>query len=841
MSTGFAPGGVPALGSFFAFPDRPDGLILFGKAMTPRQWCDRFRGGIWKAGQRDPMVPLALAALGGIVAADRLLDRVPPALGLGMALAGLAWGCGRGSRAGSVIPAVFSVYLFAHAVTLWAVDQFPFAPNLRRQETVRVEALGWVTEAPPVGEGPGVDRSLRCTIRFTEFAAAGHRWHCDQRLPVRIARPGGPIRYGDRLVLTGQLRPLEPPAVPGAFDPRAFYFRKLGALGELAVGPGDRVEVLARDEGNPLIAWANRSHAFLSGAITRGLADRPDEAAVIRAMVLGAREDTPEHIEEAYQLSGAMHVFSVSGLHVAIFGSVIWWLLRSLRVPRRAAVGLLIPTILFYATVTGLPASAVRAALMGSAVLLSPLVERPSRLPNSLGLAALVILAADTQQLFQAGFQLSFAVLAAMILAAGPVQSLLRRPWSLDPFLPRRLVPRWRLGADRAVDWLSKSLGVSIAAWAGSALLIAHHFHIITPVAVVANVFMVPASFLVLATAIASLLLTLVGGGALAGGVINPLNGWLAHGLTRLAVFFAGVPSGSVHVAAGSPLPDVPESGVRLVVWEPNAGGLSQLLSARRGGGAAVHWLIDPGDPGGFLRAGQPLLRQAGINRLQCLVLTHGDFDHLGAAPGLIGRYAPAAVLDTPFDSRSSAYPDILATLARTETRHLRLARGDRIPIDAGTDVTVLFPPREGEAAGLADDRCLVLRCRHGDWRILLTADSGFSTEKWLLEREAGALKADVWVKGWHASDSSGLTEFLDRVDPAVVITTHREFPETQRVTPAWREALEARGIALYTVTEDGAVMLEADRSRLDVRSQTGRRGPTLPGRPGPGAAQKSR
>lgn len=804
------------MGPFFPFHSTPFSADDPGQVKWLLHNLDRFRSWVALAAGRDPLLPVALAAGIGIAVADRLPLWVPlaaPAILAGICFALALW---KPRRPVSLWLGAASVYALAQSVTLWSAGQFPFSPNLRNGDTIRVSAKGLVIEEP-AAPGAGGTRNGRCVVRFTEMSVAGHTWHCDQRLPVRLSNPNETPRYGDIIATTGLLRPFPPPASPGAFDPKAFFFRTLGAAGEFAIGPGDRIEIVERGRGNPVVAWAVRSKGMIERMITRGLEERPEDAAVIKAMVLGSREDTPEHIEEAYRLSGAMHVFSVSGLHVAIFASVIWAILRTCRVPRRIGVLILIPTILFYATVTGLPASAVRAGVMGAVVLFAYLVERRPRLLNSLGFSWLLILAFDPQQLFLPGFQLSFAVLTSMALFAESLKSLLYQPWQIDPFLPRRLVPRWRRGVDRSVDWLTNSLGVSIAAFAGSALLIVHHFQITTPIAVLANVVMVPAAFLVLAVAIGSLLISLVGGGWLAGAIVNPLNGWLARGVTGMAVFFADAPGGFVHVSTNPLSRSLPESGARMVIYEPNITGFSQLFSTRSADGREVHWLIDPGDPVGFTSAGQPLLRHAGVNRLQALVLTHGDFDHLGAAPTLIDRFRPAAVIDSLFDSRSSTYPKILESLDRSGSRHLRVGRGDRIPIGADTDLSILYPPRGDEPASLADDRCLVLLIRHGDWRILLTSDSGFPTEKWLLDRESRGLEADVWIKGWHASDASGLTEFLDQVRPAAVIATNHEFPARQQITEAWRTEVASRGAELFDLGETGAVSLDIAPDRLRV------------------------
>ncbi|MCB1093036.1 MAG: ComEC/Rec2 family competence protein, partial [Verrucomicrobiae bacterium] len=378
------------------------------------------RSRIWAeltgAAGRDPLLWVALAAGIGIVAEDYLPVSVPLVVPVVMAVVGLGLAVRRPGWRGMFLVGAAGVFAFAHGVALWSVGQFPFSPNLRQGDSIRVMAEGIVVDEPAAPGTGGGSRSGRCTIRFSQMTVAGHTWKCDQRLPVRLMNPNASLHYGDRIRTTGLLRPFPPPVSPGAFDPKAFFFRTLGATGEFVVGPGDRIDRLASGEGHRLIDWALRSRHAIELAITKGLMDQPDEAAVIKAMVLGSREDTPEHIEEAYRLSGAMHVFAVSGLHVGIFGGILWAILRLLRVPRRFAVLVLIPAVLFYATVTGLRPSAVRAAIMFAIVMSGFLFARRPRLLNSLGLAALVILAYDTQQLFLPGFQLSFAVLTSIAL-----------------------------------------------------------------------------------------------------------------------------------------------------------------------------------------------------------------------------------------------------------------------------------------------------------------------------------------------------------------------------------------------------------------------------------------
>lgn len=780
---------------------------------------------------RDPLVPLALAAGIGIQVADRTEGLLPLGVFLGIAVMALALACARPRFPGLLALGTASIFALGQAVALWQIGQFPFSPNLANGDALRLEAEGLVIREP-AAPGAGNTRSGRCVIRFTAMKVGGITFHCDQALPVRLVSPNERLRYGDRIRSTGLLLPFSPPRSPGAFDPARFFRRSLGASGEMVIGSGDRIQILERDAGNPFIATAIRSRHAIERHLTRGLEDQPDTAAVIKAMALGSREDTPEHIEEQFRLSGAMHVFAVSGLHVGIFLGFLWGLLRWLRVPRRYAVFILVPAILFYATITGLRPSAVRAAIMGSVVLLGFVAERKPRLLNSLAFAALLILALDTQQLFRPGFQLSFAVLTAIALLYEPFHASFSRLWKIDPFLPSRLVPRWRLWLGRGGDKAAQLLALSLAAWLGSVILVIYHFQILTPVAVIANLVMVPFATFVLALSGTSLLVSLLGGSSLAAQFLNPGIGYLVKGGTLAAGFFASLPGGYLHVSPSTWL-DRPASSepttCRITLTEPTITGLSQLWSFYRPDHRQAHWLIDPGDPVGFANAGQPMLRHHAVNRLQTLVLSHGDFDHVGAAPTVIERFPLGAVITGDFEGRSPSIPHILDSIARTAVPHLKVARGDRIPIDPHTELTILYPPREEVPPSTADDRCLVMLLRHHEWRLLYTADSGFLTEKWLLENETRGLKADLWIKAWRAGDLSGLAEFLDRVDPAALITTNHDFPSSERISGPFRNQLEARGVTLFDLTTDGAVELKLSPSTLRAELASPRNdGPSL-------------
>src|SRR5438046_1457677 len=326
----------------------------------------------------------------------------------------------------------------------------------------------------------------------------------------------------------------------------------------------------------------------MQNALCRGLDDAPEVKSFISGSVLDIRHETPEDIEEPFQQAGTSHLVAVAGLHVGIVAPVLWVLAAIARLSRKRAAAFIIPSLFFYAAVTGLHIPALRAALMASILVGSYFFERRVFLPNSLGAAAFSILCWNTNELFSTGFQLSFAVVGAIVLFADPFFRLLQRRAAPDPFLPQSLVRGPRRWMHSSYEWFCGGASVSLAAWIGSLPLILWYFHLVTPISLLANLVVVPIAFFVLAVALLSLITT-------------QLLPWFAVVFTNANWTLATLVIGIVNLLVKSP-------GGHFYVGEPDCGG---RISAKGrvldcGAGAAVHvgvnghdWLIECGSERG--------------------------------------------------------------------------------------------------------------------------------------------------------------------------------------------------------------------------------------------------
>src|SRR5213596_2810803 len=192
--------------------------------------------------------------------------------------------------------------------------------------------------------------------------------------------------------------------------------------------------------GNPIMRLAQKSRTGMQNALCRGLENAPEVRNFLSGIVLGLRHQSPEDIEEPFQQTGTLHLFAVAGLHVGIVAALLWMLATVARLSRKWATAIIIPLLFFYAAVTGLHVSSVRAAVMTSILFGGFFFERKVFVTNSLAAAAFFLLCWDTNEFFSTGFQLSFAVVGGIILLADPLSGQLRLIGAPDPFLPRRLV-----------------------------------------------------------------------------------------------------------------------------------------------------------------------------------------------------------------------------------------------------------------------------------------------------------------------------------------------------------------------------------------------------------------
>lgn len=694
----------------------------------------------------NPLMVLALAAVAGILTTELAgsLGRLEWHVGGCSVLLLLLVAAARG-RAWLLVPACALVFAFVHETRVKDTFRHPLRSMLQAAEQP-VQAVvhgSLVPEYEPSTDGRA---HALCTTHSIEIHSMSTAIEPSAvilvRLPKGVKIPGAGV-----YALHGRLYLPRTSSNPGAFDAQKHALR-LGRVARLDVDQLKRVGDNHQGLWCAFLEAAERCRQWMSARLTLDLEDDPETAAVIRAMALGVSAEADREIEDAFRNSGTLHVFAVSGLHVGLMGVIALHLLGQLGVRRGISLWLVIAIVFAYAFITGWRPSAARAAFMMAVFMGTRLIDRKSSLANSLGLAALLLLAWNSHQLFMPGFQLSFAVLWISAEGSKPLLEKLRPLTQLDPFLPPQLASWWQRGWSGLRRSVASTFSVSLAAWIGSLPFILAHFQAVTPVAVVANCVLVPLSTFCLAITC----LSLCAAALQAAGVLvlfNNLNWFLAKAMIVSAAWFAGLPGANFHFQAGVRATDAP------VVWRMLEFSHGSAAHHLRVGGE--HWLFDTGDAESFRHALRPSLHASGVDAVSGVFLSHNDADHIGALAQVAATFKD---------------PNLYCSMQEPGFQGTRLAAGDRLTLSTDQHfpvvVEVLHPTPE-VPSGRSDDRAMVLMLHAGPWRVLWMSDAGWKTEK-LLCAGTTDLRCDVLIRSQHEYDKSITTEFLLKAAPRAIL-----------------------------------------------------------------------
>ena len=235
------------------------------------------------------------------------------------------------------------------------------------------------------------------------------------------------------------------------------------------------------DAPSPFAAKLRAANGRLAGRIGRCVRtwrDGDEVCGLLRCMILGDKSGMPSAVKEDFKLSGTMHVFAISGLHVMAVFHALRVVASLLLVPWRIAPLAIAPALWFYLGMIGCPPSALRAVLMASMMGLSVLAGRRGSGVTSWAIAFLVCHVFNPHWILDIGSIYSFVIMLAIVLFSRVEEGTLKGV---------KTVP----AGTRAM----KAFKFAFIAWAAGVPVSARVFGAIAPGGILAGMFVIPAAF----------------------------------------------------------------------------------------------------------------------------------------------------------------------------------------------------------------------------------------------------------------------------------------------------------------------------------------------------------
>jgi competence protein ComEC len=687
-----------------------------------------------------------------------------------------------------------------------------YTPRWSMPSTIR----GRVVTAPKVFNStlvPGYQRPARTNfILQSESISANGAWkEVSGLVRVTINSPVVNLVPGQLVELVGRLRRFQGPNNPGQMDWSEFA-RRTRVFVQMSV-PSASGATPAGD-GQP--SWASRAIWHLRASARQHLlaCGDADHGHLLGALVLGERDPALRSLNETMARAGIAHFLSISGLHLAVFLGFVYFICNLLQFTPRRAASVVLVVLGVYILLAEPRAPLLRSAIMASALCMSVITHRQYASLNALAAAAIILLLIDPLQILAPGFQLSFAIVAGLIVLHRPLRCFLFARW-----LKRRGLMVFR-NDQRLRRWMWFSLGnavtgivaMCLAAYLVAAPLVAFHFGLFSPYAPLLSILVFP------------LVLAVLVPGYIAIALAWPMPN-LAHSIQQVALGAADVLSASVRAAEQLPFlsfqlrpvgalwtllcyvtiaimclarrfrfgrtvaavmlastialgiytqrtaPKPLAGTARLDLLDVGAGQCALLQTA-----SGKTWLIDAGTQGGFdvwAQVLRPFLRQQRLPYPHRAFISHANTDHYNAFIGLMGASRLETVYLNDYFGQSDPLPqaegDMIDMLVDHRSQIVRMRAGSVVQLDSETTAEVLWPPASQPSDLTLNDTSLVLRVSCGGKRILFTGD---------LEREGQArllaggsdLSADILILPHHGSWSRSLPAFFSAVSPEVVL-----------------------------------------------------------------------
>ena len=288
-----------------------------------------------------------------------------------------------------------------------------------------------------------------------------------------------PLVYGSQIVFNQPLQAIKNAGNPGGFNyERNALFQ--GLFYQVYLKPGDFVidEKIKTSRFKQALFTARdfvlqTFKTYIPGNAEAGLAE---------ALLVGYRDDLDKNLVEQYASTGVVHIIAISGMHLGLIYGVLIWLMAPLGKKKNGKIirGIIIILALwFFSFLTGAAPSITRSALMFTLIVVGESVQRKSSIYNSLSISACVLLLINPFNLWDVGFQLSYAAVLSIAVFGKAIQN-------------------WVNPTNKILQFSWQLIAITLAAQILTLPLVLYHFHQFPIYFLLANIVAVPLSSIIL-------------------------------------------------------------------------------------------------------------------------------------------------------------------------------------------------------------------------------------------------------------------------------------------------------------------------------------------------------
>ena len=625
-------------------------------------------------------------------------------------------------------------------------------------------------------------------------------------LRVHLAEPVMDLKTADRIKAYCWLDTFKPPRNPGQFN-TAEYLKRKGVFVTATIKSRDSIELLSPASAGILHKLKRKLKMAATVALVGDISDQQESYGLLAALLLGSRANISSETYHAFEQTGLLHFISLSGMHLGILVGIFWWICKIAGLSKPARATVCIIGIVTFLLVVQLRTPTLRAAIIALAYCASFLFGRRTNPFNTLSLAAIILLLINPAGIFEPGWQLSFASVLGILFFTKKIKNFIDQH-----FINRiRGEKNQKYIAAPAISLIANMFAVGFSAWIGGAGILLYHFYTINPLTAVWTIIVFPLVALILISGFAKMILAALLPTAAA--ALTLLTTAVCDLLIYIVKFIAGLNISEILIGSTKPpmiflyyafilLAAYQHHKYRtakkiiciamifsaitllgVTKWQRTHRNNLILTILDVGHGQAILAQLPPNnnilfDAGSLThknigsRIVTPFLKYNAINKINRIIISHNDSDHINGIPEIAeytdvaDLYANEAFFDKTDNWGTAKFLDDTLT-----QKGLKIKPADKKFRIGNATITALWPtePFTKNLSISDNDKSTVTLIEFAGKRILLCSDIEKFAQNQLL-KTFGDLRANIVIAPHHGSGKTLDTSFIDTLNPDILI-----------------------------------------------------------------------
>ena len=609
------------------------------------------------------------------------------------------------------------------------------------------------------------------------------------------------LELGDRLKIVGELSIPNNNTIPNGFNYKKYLYHK-------------KIYYLFTANNIKIVSKNTSTFYFFKNQIIKRIT-KIDKTGYLKIFITGEKDDLDNNILQEYQTNGVSHLFSISGMHVSLLASIILFILKKVSYNNKLNYLVVILFLLFYLFLTNFSSSILRTTIMFILMAINKCYNLKVKNIDIICLVLIIIIIINPFYIYDIGFQYSYLISFTLILLAKKTNKVRNK--------------------------LVQSLYISFICFLVSFPISIYNFSSVNILSIFINIILIPLVSvavypLSLLTFIISPLINIF---VLAVSILEKLNSIFANitifqlvvSKPNIIIIFAYyviiylslfnkkyylllvimllIQKNLIYYDNSLKVTviDVGQ-GDSIFIKMPNN---KENILIDTGGKISYNkekWMIRKKNTSITKNSLIPYLKSMGLNKLNTLIITHGDYDHMGESINLVENFKVEKVIFNCGEF-NDLEKELIKVLEKKKIKYYSCIK--ELNIDNSKLYFLQTKEYDNE-----NDNSNVIYTELGGYKFMFMGDAGIEKEKDILDKYSIS-NIDVLKVGHHGSKTSSSKEFINEIDPKYNIIS---VGKNNRYGHPNKEVLEnLENSKIYRTDQDGSIMFKIKKYKLQIET----------------------